>query len=439
MKLIARTFAGLEPLLEREIESLGGEHIKAHKRAVSFVGDQRMMYKVNMFSRLALDVLTPLAKFEAKNPEQLYHEIKKIKWSKYMSPEATFFISTIVYSSVFTHSQFVALKAKDAIVDQFREETGNRPDIDKSTPDLRLVLRINETKCEVLLNSSGAPLFKRGYREKTGAAPLNEILAAGIIQSSNWDMKTPLIDPMCGSGTIAIEAGLLARNIAPCVIRKDYGFEKWNDFNPEIYRELKKEAENNIKENRVVIKGFDVDLTTLAFAKRNLRNVPQLASNITLEKANFFETQKIFDKGFIIMNPPYDRRIELYNADEFYEKIGTHLKHAYTGYDAWVLSGNLMAIKRVGLKASEKITLFNGAEECKFVHFALYQGSRRYEKRDEKPINRDYKSEKRHENRDDKPASRDYKSERRHEKKDSRFDKKDNKFDNRGKFRKRDN
>ncbi len=377
MKLIARTFAGLEGLLEREITKMGGEQVKAHKRAVSFVGDQRLMYKVNMFSRVALDVLTPIAKFEAKNPEQLYKEVMKIRWNKYMSPEATFFISTIVYSSIFTHSQFVALKAKDAIVDQFREGFGTRPDIDKSRPDLRIVIRINETKCEILLNSSGAPLFKRGYRVKTGKAPLNEILAAGIILQTNWDKKTPFIDPMCGSGTIPIEAGMIARNIAPCLVRKEYGFEKWKDFNPEIYNELKKEAEAAVVENRVVIKGFDQDLSMLAIAKQNLRNVPALAGNVSLEKADFFQSDKIFDKGILVFNPPYDRRIAIYNADEYYGKIGSHLKHTFDGYDAWILSGNWMALKHVGLKPTQKITLFNGAEECKLMHYSLYQGSKK--------------------------------------------------------------
>ncbi|CAG5085858.1 THUMP domain-containing class I SAM-dependent RNA methyltransferase [Parvicella tangerina] len=377
MKLIARTFAGLEELLEKEITQLGGEKVKTHKRAVSFLGDQRLMYKVNMFSRVALDVLTPIAKFEAKNPEHLYKEIMKIKWDKYMSADATFFISTIVYSSVFTHSQFVALKTKDAIVDQFREEFDRRPDIDKSRPDLRITIRVNETKCEVLLNSSGAPLFKRGYRTKTGKAPLNEILAAGIILKTNWDKKTPFIDPMCGSGTIPIEAGMIARNIAPCLIRKDYGFQKWKDYDRRAFEDLMKEAEDQVVENRVVIKGFDQDLYVLGLAKRNLKNVPRLAGNITLEKADFFQSDKIFDKGILVFNPPYDRRIAIYDADEYYSKIGTHLKHTFDGYHAWILSGNWMALKHVGLKPTEKITLFNGAEECKLMHYTLYQGSKK--------------------------------------------------------------
>lgn len=377
MKLIARTFAGLEELLEKELTELGGTNIKIHKRAASFNGDQRLMYKVNMFSRLALDVLQPIAKFEAKNPEHLYKEVMKIKWDKFMSPDASFFISTIVYSSVFTHSQFVALKAKDAIVDQFRDNHGTRPDIDKARPDLRLVIRVNETKCEILLNSSGAPLFKRGYREKTGSAPLNEILAAGVILNTEWDKKTPFIDPMCGSGTIPIEAGLIAKNIAPCLIRKEYGFEKWNDFNPKTYAELRKEAEGLVTENRVVIKGYDQDSTVIGYAKRNVRNVPQLFSNVTFEKADFFQSTKFFDNGLLVFNPPYDKRIAIYNADEYYEKIGTHLKHRYDGYDAWILSGNFMAVKRVGLRATKKLTLFNGAEECKLLHFSLYQGSKK--------------------------------------------------------------
>lgn len=377
MKLIARTFAGLEELLEKEITEMGGQNVRTHKRAVSFAGDQRLMYKVNMFSRVALDVLTPIAKFEAKNPEHLYKEIQKIKWSKYMAAEATFFISTIVYSSIFTHSQFVALKVKDAIVDQFRDEFGTRPDIDKSRPDLRITLRVNETKCEVLLNSSGAPLFKRGYRMKTGKAPLNEILAAGIILNTEWDSKTPFIDPMCGSGTLPIEAGLIARNIKPCLVRKEYGFQKWNDYNKDFYDELMEEAEKKVVENRVVIKGFDQDLSVLAAAKRNLKKVPQLLGNVTFEKADFFRSNKIFESGILVFNPPYDRRIAIYDADEFYGKIGTHLKHVYSGYDAWVLSGNFMAMKHIGLKSSKKVTLFNGAEECKLLHFSLYQGSKK--------------------------------------------------------------
>lgn len=377
MRLTARTFAGLEELLQSELSELGAEDVKVHKRAVSFEGDLKMMYKVNMFSRLTLDVLAPIARFNAKNPEELYKEVKKVNWQKYLSPEGTFFISTIIYSSVFNHTQFAALKAKDAIVDQFREATGARPDIDKMQPDLRIVLRINETKCELHLNSSGAPLFKRGYRQRTGSAPLNEILAAGIVLQSGWDKKTPFIDPMCGSGTLPIEAGLIARNIAPCLIPRKYGFEQWKDFDEKIFKDLKKEAESKVAENRVVIKGFEIDPQTLGYAQQNLRKVPMLTSNVTLEKADFFQSSKIFDKGFIVMNPPYDKRIELYNADDFYSKIGSHLKHHYENYDAWVLSGNLMAIKKVGLKASGKYTLFNGAEECKLVHFALYKGSKK--------------------------------------------------------------
>lgn len=377
MRLTARTFAGLEELLQTELVDLGAQDVKVHKRAVSFEGDKRMMYKVNMFSRLTLDVLTPIAKFNAKSPEELYREVKKINWSEYMSPESSFFISTIIYSTVFDHSQFAALKAKDAIVDQFREKFDTRPDIDKMQPDLRITLRINETKCEIHLNSSGAPLFKRGYRLKTGSAPLNEILAAGMIILTGWDKKTPLIDPMCGSGTLPIEAGMIARNIAPCLLNRNYGFERWKDFDERIFKDLKREAEAAVVDNRVVIKGFELDPQTLGYAQQNLRRVPQLLSNITLEKADFFQSVKIFDGGLIVMNPPYDRRIELYDAEDFYSKIGSHLKHQFENYDAWILSGNLMAIKKVGLKATGKITLFNGAEECKLVHFSLYRGTKK--------------------------------------------------------------
>lgn len=378
MKLIARTFAGLESLLANELSGFGAQDITIQKRAVAFDGDKKLMYKVNMLSRLSLDVLTPIKSFRAKDADELYDQVKKINWSEFMDANGTFSISPIIYSSVFTHSQFAMLKAKDAIVDQFREKTGGRPDIEKYSPDLRITLRITEQKCELLLNSSGAPLFKRGYRQRTGEAPLNEILAAGIVMFTDWNKKTPFIDPMCGSGTIAIEAGMIARNIAPCLTGRDYGFEKWKDFDVNLFNDIYDQAEDDIIDSRVIIKGYDIDMEVLSAARANLKNLPMLAGNITFEKTDFLNSEKSFEKGIIVFNPPYDKRISVYNVDDFYARMGTVLKHKYNGYDAWVFSGNLDAIKKVGLKTKRKIPLFNGPEECRLVHYELYLGTKRY-------------------------------------------------------------
>ncbi len=378
MKLIARTFAGLENILETELKELGAKDTLIQKRAVAFEGDKEMMYKVNMFSRLTLDVLTPIKSFTAKTPEELYTEVRKVNWSKYLNPQGTFSIAPIIYSSIFTHSQFAMLKTKDAIVDQFREAFGSRPDIEKYTPDLRIVLKISEHKCELLLNSSGAPLFKRGYRSRTGEAPLNEILAAGIITLTGWNKKTPFIDPMCGSGTIPIEAAMIARNIAPCLTEREYGFEKWNDFDESIFNKLYDEAKDAVVESRVIIKGYDIDMEVLAAARGNLKNFPLLGNSITFEKEDFFNSQKTFEKGILVFNPPYDKRINVYNVNDFYSKLGTVLKHSFENYDAWIFSGNLDALKNVGLKPKVKIPLFNGPEESRLVHYPLYLGTKRY-------------------------------------------------------------
>ncbi len=379
MKIIARTFAGLEEILEKEIISLGGTETIIRKRAVEFKGYLETLYKVNIWSRFALDVLTPIHKFQAKTTDQLYKGVLDINWSKYMSEDSTFAIKTIVYSSHFNHSQFAALKVKDAIVDQFREKTGVRPDVDTYKPDLAITLRISEHKCEILLNSSGAPLFKRGYRRATGAAPLNEVLAASLIEFSGWNYKTPFIDPMCGSGTIVLEAAMRAKNMAPGLVRKDYSFQKWKNYDSEMYETMIAEAKSKVRDTRVIIKGYDNDLEMVQAAKFNLKNLPGVSRNVTFDKQDFFTLEKPFKKAFIVMNPPYDKRIELLDTESFYNKIGTQLKHHFEDCDAFILSSNLDALKRIGLKPNKKTVLYNGPDESKFNHYQLYSGSKRYE------------------------------------------------------------
>jgi putative N6-adenine-specific DNA methylase len=376
MKIVARTFAGLEPLLEQELIAYGGENIKVKRRAIELDGNQNLLYKINMFSRYALDVLRPVFYMKIHTTDQLYEQVKMMNWSKYLNPNQTFVITTIIHSDFFDHSQFAMLRCKDGIIDYFKEKFDKRPNIDKDNADVHIVLRISNDHGEILLNSSGDALFKRGYRKSAGEAPLNEVLAAGIIALSGWDKTRPFIDPMCGSGTIPIEAALIANNIAPCLVRKNYGFQKWSDYDAETYTDLMEIARHKITPSKTVIKGFDKDENVLKKAIENLPKIEGVRWNISFEKADFFETKKTFDNGLLVFNPPYDKRIGLLNAEDFYDKIGSTLKHGYDGYDAWLFTANLSAAKKIGLRPSRKIELFNGGDEARLFHYALYKGSK---------------------------------------------------------------
>lgn len=376
MNLVARTYAGLEEVLAEELSEIGAEHIKIVKRAVEYSGDKEVLYKSNLWLRTALDVLMPIHHFKAKTPEELYNGVYNVDWEKYLDLKKTFSVQAIVNSSYFNHSQFAALKSKDAIVDQFREKTNARPDIDKYDPDLKIVIRISENKCSILLNSSGMPLFKRGYRKTTGDAPINEILAAGIIKLSGWDGKTPFIDPMCGSGTLCIEAGMKALNIAPGLLREDFAFQKWRDFDNDLWDMLYFEAKDSVKESNVKIYGYDIASQTVRIAKNNMASFRELRKNIKIEQADFFNLEKPVEKGIIVTNPPYDKRIKLQDDVAFYSDLGTRLKHFWEGFDAWIISANLSALKRLGLRPARNITLYNGPDESKLVHLPLYRGKK---------------------------------------------------------------
>jgi putative N6-adenine-specific DNA methylase len=376
MNLVARTYAGLEEVLAEELTHLGAEHVKVVKRAVEYAGDKEILYKSNLWLRTALDILKPIHQFKAKSTEELYAGVSEIDWSDYLDLKKTFSVQAIVNSSYFNHSQFAALKCKDAIVDQFREKTNDRPDVDKYDPDLKIVIRISENKCSILLNSSGSPLFKRGYRKTTGDAPINEILAAGMVQLSEWNGKTPFIDPMCGSGTLCIEAGMKALNIAPGILRDDFAFQKWRDFDVELWDMLYFEAKDAITTSDVKIYGYDISEQTVRIAKNNMSSFRELRKNITFDQADFFSLEKPAENGIIITNPPYDKRIKLQDDVAFYSDMGTRLKHFWEGYDAWIISSNLSALKRIGLRPNRNIILYNGPDESKLVHLPLYRGKK---------------------------------------------------------------
>jgi 23S rRNA (guanine2445-N2)-methyltransferase len=376
MKFIAKTFHGLEDVLEEELKSLGAKKIRKSKRACLYEGDKELLYKSNLYLRTAIRILVPFEEFVAFDENRLYKKIRHIDWSEYFSLDQTFAIDTTVSSSRFRHSKYLALKIKDAIVDQFRDEFGSRPSVDTENPDFRLNVHCNETNFTLSVDSSGNSLHKRGYRESGHQAPLNEVLAAGMILSSGWDGESMLIDPMCGSGTILLEAAMIAKNIPPNFERNDFAFMKLKDFDENLWNKVYSDAEENIKKSEKIIFGYDKDDRALHFAKNSIAKFG-LSNVITLSNKSFEENVPKNNSGLLIMNPPYDERMKEENIIAFYQMIGDQLKTHYQGFSAWILSGNKNAIKRVGLKASRRLTLFNGPIECKFHRFDMYSGSKK--------------------------------------------------------------
>ena len=375
-ELIAKTFHGLEEILATELTELGAVVTAIHKRAVSFEGDKAMMYKANLHLRTALRIFKPIHQFIARHPQQLYRGIQQIDWRKFMDTRSTFAIDSVVNSSHFKHSKYAALKAKDAIADQFRQHTGGyRPSVNTDYPDLRLHLHIQEHKCTLHLDSSGDSLHKRGYRKDKVRAPLNEVLAAGMVLLTGWKGDVPLTDPMCGSGTIAIEAAMLANRMAPNLRRQFFGFRNWYDFDNELWKKLQQEAREMVIENEVPIQAYDISSRAIQTARSNAANAHMY--DIRMGVKDFFKTGAKDEVGVVIMNPPYDERIPLEDSQAFYKSIGDHLKQAYTGHDAWILTANKHALKHLGLRTSKKLTLFNGALPCKFHKYELYRGSKK--------------------------------------------------------------
>jgi len=374
--LVVTTLFGLEEILAEELRDLGVKEVQILNRAVRCAGDQALMYKCNLWLRTALKVLKPIKVFQARDEKQLYREIKSIDWQDFISDDQTFAIDCRTHGLVFTHSRYAALKSKDAIVDQLRDKRGTRPSINVKSPDTLINLHIADTRCTVSLDSSSDPLSKRGYRLDRTSAPINEVLAAGILSLTGWDKKASLWDPMCGSGTIPIEAALMAQEIPPGKNRS-FGFEKWKDHDKMLWDQLKTDAKKKNRNIGPAIHGSDVTPAAVRIARQNAQRAGVINS-IKFEKANFFETDPKTENGLIVMNPPYGERIkEGAGLVPLYQNIGTRLKHHYNGFDAWIMSGSLEALKFVGLKPSRKVKLFNGALECRLNKYELYQGSRK--------------------------------------------------------------
>jgi putative N6-adenine-specific DNA methylase len=371
-ELIAKTFMGLEPVLAKELTQLGVNDVKIGRRMVSFTGDKEMMYRANFQLHTAIRILKPIRHFKAKSADDVYEEIKKIDWTQYLGNEKTFTVDSVVFSEEFRHSKFVSYKVKDAIVDQFREKTGKRPNISVANPDIRLNIHIAEDQCTLSLDSSGESLHRRGYRQESVEAPLNEVLAAGMILMSGWKGDTDFIDPMCGSGTILIEAALIAKNMAPGLFRKEYAFEKWPDFDADLFDSIYND-ESQEREFKHHIYGYDVDIKAVNTATLNVK-AAGLTNVITVKQQDFKDFTQPQEKSIIITNPPYGERISTPDLLGTYKMIGERLKHQFKGNDAWVLSYREECFDQIGLKPSIKIPLYNGSLECEFRKYQMFDG-----------------------------------------------------------------
>lgn len=369
--LTAKTLQGLEPILADELQKLGATDIHPGRRVVSFNGDLGLMYRANMQLRTALRVLRPIHQFQAYDEVSLYKGIQQIDWSRYMGVHQTLAVDSVVRSPIFRHSHYVALKGKDAIVDQFRQKTGRRPSVDVQGPDLRVHLHIDRDHVDVALDSSGNSLHKRGYRTGGHPAPLNEVLAAGLVLLSGWQADQPFVDPMCGSGSIPIEAAWIGMNRAPGLSRAHFGFMAWPDFDADLWRTIYDEANEAQRPLPAPMLAADYDERAVELTRRHLQAVG-LKGVVEVRKRDFADLIPPEGSGVMIMNPPYDERMELEDGAAFYKAIGDRFKAAYKGYSAWIISGHTEALKRVGLKPDFKMQLHNGPIRCKYHRYDVY-------------------------------------------------------------------
>lgn len=373
---IAKTFQGLETVLAEELENLGATNIIKLKRAVSFDADLLTLYKANMASRTALHILHPIAVEKVKNADTLYSLVKTINWQRWFRKEQTYAVRAIVSNNeAFNTPLFVALKTKDAIADHFRQLTGERPNIDKDNPDVEIHVHIFGQQCTISVDSSGPSLHRRGYRSGGHAAPLNEVLAAGMVLLSGWDKQSPLVDFMCGSGTIITEAALIAANKAPNLRRKVFGFHSWKNFNPELFLQARTELMEAEIEWENWIYGSDIDGRAIKEARQNIE-AAGIDDIVRISQADFKEKEAPSTPGTVIINPPYGERLKPEDVEALYKEIGDALKQKYKGFNAWILSSNPDAVKRIGLRAAERLVLFNAALECRFLKYELYEGSK---------------------------------------------------------------
>lgn len=381
--MIAKTMMGLEEILADELRACGGTNIEVINRAVSFEGDMSMLYRANYTCRTALAILKPFAEFEAHDEQELYNQVYQIKWEKIMDVDGTFMIDSTTSGEVFTHSYYAALKTKDAIVDRFRRNFGRRPSIDTENAEFKFNLHISDTHVTLLMNSSGDSLHKRGYRQAVGIAPINEVLAAGMIKLAGWKCDCNFYDPMCGSGTLLIEAAMLANNIPAQYYRNDnFAFKRWKEFNLGVWKSVKAEEDRKIGAGDFdcEIWGNDIDIAVLEQAEKNLE-FTKLHKDVMLYNGSFEFQKPPEGRTLIVTNPPYGERIKIDDLNAMYAKLGDTFKQLYgEDCEVWMITSDFEAMKHIGLKPSKKIPLLNGSLDCRLLQFELYQGSKKASK-----------------------------------------------------------
>ena len=374
-EMIAKTFRGLEEVLATELVSLGANNIELQRRAVSFTGDKHLLYKANVQLRTASRILKPILNFRASNADEVYEKVKKINWSDYMDVDTTFAIDSTVFSEEFTHSKFVTYRVKDAIVDWFTERFDKRPSVRLDNPRLMLNIHISQKHCTLSLDSSGDSLHKRGYRISQNESPVNEAMAAGMLLLAGWDGKSNFVDPMCGSGTILIEAALIALNIPPGLYRPSFGFEKWNDFDQELF-DMVYNDDSNERPFDFKIYGSDISARAIKIAEQNIKSAG-LGKYIELQVKGVKDLEAPEGKCLIVTNPPYGERISSPDIFDVYSSLGTTMKHRFAGSNFWVISSHEECLDKIGFKPSKKISLLNGALECSYNKYEVFGGKRK--------------------------------------------------------------
>lgn len=375
-KMLAKTFYGFESLLAKELRNLGAGNVREGNRMVTFEGDTGFLYKANLCLRTALKVFKPIHQFKVFNEKQFYRELYDIDWPSLFTSEKTFAFDTTMHTDLFKNSMFISLKAKDALVDKFRAAGEERPNVDSRSADIRINIHVQDSSCTVSLDSSGNSLHQRGYKKAVNIAPINEVLAAGLLLNSGWDGRTDFLDPMCGSGTFLVEATMIACNIPANINRAHYAFKKWNDFDEELFQKIVESSLNRTREFHHRILGYDKAPSAVRKAQENI-DFASLSEYITIERKDFFKTEKpVRGPLHMVFNPPYGERLNV-DVPTFYGKIGDTLKQGYPGTNAWFITSNLEALKYIGLRPSRKIKVFNGKLESRLVKYEMYEGSKK--------------------------------------------------------------
>lgn len=398
-EMVAKTLYGLEEILAGELLPLGANDIQIGRRMVSFTGDKEVLYKANFHCRTALRILKPIYHFKAKDADTVYKEVKKVMWENYLSLDKSFAIDSVIYSEDFNHSKFVAYRTKDAIVDYFMEKYQKRPSVRVNNPDLYINIHISHNDCTLSIDSSGESLHKRGYRVDQTEAPLNEVLAAGMVMKTGWKGDCNFVDPMCGSGTLLIEAAMIALNIAPGVYRKEFAFEKWIDFDQELFDRIYND-ESDEREFKFKCYGSDINPAAIEIAEKNVRSAG-LVKYIELKAMPFQQFQEAPQPGIMVTNPPYGERISSRDLLGLYNMIGERMKHALTGYSVWILSYKDECFEKIGLKPSERLKLMNGSLECEYRCYQIFEGKNKDYK---KALNEGGEERENREDRPDRPA-----------------------------------